>query len=103
MDAQEKVVPVQTMNLQETKNFLHLAEKQIEEFAQIYVENCPRFQDNGQWILLKLSTTATCQFLLLMLDTRSLVTRNIELHCGRGPILKKCFLLKEIILMILLI
>ena len=48
MDAQEKVVPVQTMNLQETKNFLHLAEKQIEEFAQIYVENCPRFQDDGQ-------------------------------------------------------
>ena len=103
MDAQEKVVPVQTMNLQETKNFLHLAEKQIEEFAQIYVENCPRFQDDGQWILLKLSTTATCQFLLLMLDTRNLVSRNLELHRGKGLILKKCFLLKEIILIMLLI
>ena len=58
-DAQEKVAPVQTMTFQETNDSLHLAEKQIKEFAQIHVENCPGFPDAGQRILLNLSTTTT--------------------------------------------
>ena len=51
-DAHRKVVPVQTMNL-------HFAEKQRKEFTQIHVENCTKFQDAGQQILLNCSTTAT--------------------------------------------
>ena len=57
-DAHGKVVPVQTMTFQETNNTLHLAEKQLKEFAQIDVENCTNFEDAEQRILLNSSTTA---------------------------------------------
>ena len=58
-DAHEKVVPVHTMTFRETIKSLHLTEKQLKEFAQIHVENCTKFQDAGQQILLNSSTTAT--------------------------------------------
>ena len=58
-DAQGKLVPVQTMTFRETDDSFHLAEKELKEFAQSHVENCTKFQDAGQWILLNSSTTAT--------------------------------------------
>ena len=58
-DAHGKVVPVQTMTFRETDDSLHLAEKQLKEFAQIHVENCTKFQDAGQRVLLNSSTTTT--------------------------------------------
>ena len=58
-DAHGKVVPVQSMTFPETDDYLYLGEKQIKEFAQIHVENCTKFQDAGQQILLNLSSSAT--------------------------------------------
>ena len=58
-DAHGKVVPVQTMTFRESDDSLHLAEKRLKEFAQIHVENCTKFQDAGQQILLNSSTIAT--------------------------------------------
>ena len=51
-DAHTRVVFVQTMTFRETDNSLHLAEKQLKEFAQIHVKNFPKIQDAGQQILL---------------------------------------------------
>ena len=42
-------------------------------------------------------------FLLLMLDTASFITRNLELHHGKKLSLKKYIVLKEIISVNLLI
>ena len=58
-DAHGNLVSAQTMTFRETDDSLHLTEKQLKEFAQIHVENCTRFQDAGQRILLNSSTIAT--------------------------------------------
>ena len=58
-DDHGKVVPVQTMTFRETDDSLHLAEKQLKAFPQIHVENCTKFQDARQRILLNSSNTAT--------------------------------------------
>ena len=58
-DAHGQVVPVQTMIFRKTNDSLHLAKKQIKEFAQIHVENCTMFQAARHRILLNSSTTAT--------------------------------------------
>ena len=47
------------MTFREIDDSLHLAEKQLKEFGQTHVENCTKFQDAGQRILLNLSITAT--------------------------------------------
>ena len=57
-DAHGQVLPVQTMTFRKTDDSLHLAEKQLKEFAQIHVENCTKFQGAGHRILLNSSTTA---------------------------------------------
>ena len=58
-DGHGQVVPVQTMTFRKTNDSLHLAEKQLKEFAQIHAENCTKFKGAGHRILLNSSTTVT--------------------------------------------
>ena len=86
-DAHVKVVPVQTTTFQETDSSLYLVEKQPKEFMQIHVENCTKFQDDVEQILVNWATTVT------------LFATNTGYHKSccqvfRGPLWKKtcyCF------------
>ena len=107
-DAHEKLVPVQMMTFREIHDFLHLAEKQLEEFAQIDGESCSKFPIPDSCSKFQIPDSGLCWiaqllllFLLLMLYTKSLVTKSLvttylELHRGKKLDFKKYIVLKEI-------
>ena len=58
-DRHGKIIHVLTMTFCETQDSEHLAEKQLKDFAKIHVDNCTKFKEAGERILLNSLITST--------------------------------------------
>ena len=56
-DKHGNIIPVLTMTFRETQDSEHLAEKQLKDFSKIHVDNCTKFKEAGERILLNSSIT----------------------------------------------